>query len=216
MQGTSKPRVWPGVWRNDISACWQNSSRTSRKPWRMDCLLSFVLFALSEEELWEPAASCLESPASCTIGLGRTQGKHGFGRDFVHIPGRWPCARRTVFGGERDLAVAHARLPSLGSVRLSDAPGRSWIGHPHSPPFHDQVEIVRGDRDDTVWVVREVLRFAGGYASIEVQGAIHPEDSQRHHVWPAVWTHRCQPTGMPTRSARSRALGKTLLQALAH
>jgi hypothetical protein len=64
--------------------------------------------------------------------------------------------------------------------------------------------------------VREVLRFAGGCASIEVKGAIHPEDSQRHHVWPAVRTHRCQPTGMPTRSARSRALGKTLLQALAH
>src|SRR5690242_7943286 len=48
MQGTSKPRVWPKVWRNDISACWQNSSRTSRRPSRMDCLLSFVLFALYE------------------------------------------------------------------------------------------------------------------------------------------------------------------------
>src|SRR6266702_1411326 len=48
MQGSSKPRIWPEVWRSDISACWQNSSRMSRRPLRMDSLRSFARSALSE------------------------------------------------------------------------------------------------------------------------------------------------------------------------
>src|SRR5260221_6639202 len=164
--------------------------------------------------LCEPAAACLEAPTGRTIRLGRSYGKHGLGRDLIHIPRRRPRAGRTVIGGERGLAVEHARLPSLGTVRLGDAACPGWIGHLHRLAFHDQVELVHGDGEDTVGVVREVLRFAGGCASIEVPGAIYPEDSQRHHMRPAVRTHRCQPTGMPVRSTRSRSLGHTLLQAL--
>src|SRR5260370_191756 len=106
------------------------------------------------------------------------------------------------------------RYLSPGPVRRGDAARHGWIAHLPRLAFHDEVKLVHGDGEDTVGVVREVLRFAGGCASIEVPGAIYPEDSQRHHMRPAVRTHRCQPTGMPVRSTRSRSLGHTLLQAL--
>src|SRR5205814_779588 len=61
-----------------------------------------------------------------------------------------------------------------------------------------------------------VLRLAGVCSSTEVQGAVHPIDSQRHDVRFTVWTHRCHPIGMPIGSARTRNLSKTLFQALAN
>src|SRR5260370_7819308 len=90
--------------------------------------------------LCEPAAVCLEAPTGRTIGLGRSYGKHGLGRDLIHIPRRRPRAGRTVIGGERGLAVEHARPPSLGTVRLDHAarPGRTR--HLHPPPVHTITE----------------------------------------------------------------------------
>src|SRR6266508_2057496 len=156
----------------------------------------------------------LEAPAGRAVWLGRAQREDRHGGYFVHVPGGRPRARRTELGVKG--AVAHGRLPSLGCVHLRDALELGFIGHPHSLTLHDKVEPVCGDRDGAVRVVREVLGFAGRCASVEVQGAIHPQDPQRHDVGPAVWTHRRQPAGMPCGSARSRTLGKSLLEALAH
>src|SRR5258708_2559102 len=112
-----------------------------------------------------------ESPARRAIWRGRTHGKHSLGRDLVHVPMRWPRTGRAVIGGEGGCAVEHCCWPSLCSVRLDDAPSLSWIDHLHCLTFHDQVEVVRGDCEDTVWIACEVLRFARGCTSVEVKGA---------------------------------------------
>src|SRR5260370_36050273 len=71
--------------------------------------------------LCEPAAACLEAPTGPTIRPGRSYGKHGLGRDLIHIPRMRPRAGRAVIGGGRGLPVAHPRLPSLGTGRLRQA-----------------------------------------------------------------------------------------------
>src|SRR5258708_12643070 len=129
--------------------------------------------------LCEPAAACLEAPTGRTKGLGRSYGKHGLGRDIIHIPRRRPRAGGTVIGGERGLAVEHARLPSLGTVRLGDAACPGWIGHLHRLAFHDQVELVHGDGEGTVGVVRALLPFPGRSPTLQVPSPIPPTHSHR-------------------------------------
>src|SRR5260370_40811856 len=72
--------------------------------------------------LCEPAAACLEAPTGRTIGLGGSYGKHGLGRDLIHVPRRRPRAGRPLIGGEGGPARGPPRLPPPGTGGLGAAP----------------------------------------------------------------------------------------------
>src|SRR2546429_6790185 len=158
----------------------------------------------------------LEPEARCAIWLSRPKGKHGVGYDLVDQVWWRPCARRTVFGCKRSALVAHLRRPSPVLVDFCDACHQRRVGHPARPAFHDDIEIVSGDSDDTFRVECQVLRLAGICSRSEVDGPIYPLGSQRHDVWPPIWTHRRQPARMPVGSALFRFLSKPLIQAITY
>src|SRR5258708_37778093 len=70
--------------------------------------------------LCEPAAACLEAPTGRTIRLGRSYGKHGLGRDLIHIPRRRPRAGRTVIGRDRGAARPHPAPPHPATGRPAE------------------------------------------------------------------------------------------------
>src|SRR5258708_12849717 len=78
------------------------------------------------------------------------------------------------------------------------------------------MEIVSGGGDERVRIMWQVLCVGGVWSRTEVQGAIHVVDCQRDDVWSPIGMHRCQPAGMPVRSARPGNLSETLLQAFAY
>src|SRR5689334_2993674 len=103
----------------------------------------------------------LEAPASRAVRLGGAQGKHGLRREFVDIPRRWPGAWSAVVGGERGSALVNRGWPAIRPECLGDTRDRGRIGYFDGIAFQDEVEVVRGDGEDTVRAVRKVLRFAG-------------------------------------------------------
>ena len=104
-------------------------------------------------------ACALKAPAGRAVWLGRAQGEDSRGSDFVHFPRGRSCAWRAVLGVKS--AVAHGWLPSRGCEHAGDALEPGFIGHLRRLAFNDQVKVVRGDRDNAVGIVREVLCFTG-------------------------------------------------------
>src|SRR5262249_22710282 len=115
--------------------CWSPTSAPSRFT---SIIRSFALVSL-------------ETPAGGAVWPGRPQRTNRLGRDFVDVPGWWPGARSAVGGGEGGPALVNRGRPAVGPERLGDARDLGRVGHFDGGALHDEVEVVRGDREDAVW-----------------------------------------------------------------
>src|SRR6266516_1200968 len=96
----------------------------------------------------------VQAPARRAVRLGRGLAKDGMGRELVDVPGRGPCARRAELVVEG--AIAHGRRPAARSEHLGETAEFCFISHLCRLALERNVEVLGGQRDRAVRILREV------------------------------------------------------------
>src|SRR5689334_12434565 len=106
----------------------------------------------------EITLSALEAPVGGSIGLCRTESKDCVWSYLVDIPGGRSGTRSTVWSSERLPIVGDSCGPTLlRIVYVRYTLNQGCICHPRGLPLYDDIEIVCGDCEDTMGILREIL-----------------------------------------------------------
>src|SRR5439155_10761140 len=133
----------------------------------------------------------LQVPARRAVRIGGGNGEDCAGRELIGVPRRGPGARRAVLVVEG--AVADLGGPAAGGEYLRETAEFRLIRDLCRLALDRNVDVLRGQSDHAIRVLRQVLRLAGAVTCGEVKVRIMPRRSDRHHMGPAVRARRRQP-----------------------